>query len=63
MILSAAIVKEIQFKTNEEKNTYLKSLDENKISYIILSESSDLFIVIMEQYKDYKLCESIDIAG
>ena len=63
MILSAAIVKEIQFKTNEEKNNYLNSLNEKKISHIILSESTDLFIVIMEQYKNYKLCESIDIAG
>ena len=63
MILSAAIVKEIQFKTNEEKNNYLNSLNEKKISHIILSESTDLFLVIMEQYKNYKLCESIDIAG
>ena len=63
MILSAATVKEIQFKTNEEKNNYLNSLNEKKISHIILSESTDLFIVIMEQYKNYKLCESIDIAG
>lgn len=63
MILSAAIVKEIQFKTNEEKNNYLNSLNEKKKSYIILSESTDLFIVIMEQYKNYKLCESIDVAG
>lgn len=63
MILAAAIVKEIQFKTNKEKSNYLNSLDENKIGYIILSESTDLFIVIMEQYKKYKLCESIDIAG
>ena len=47
MILSAAIVKEIQFKTNEEKNNYLNSLNEKKKSYIILSESTDLFIVIM----------------
>ncbi len=63
MILAAAIVKEIQFNTNEEKNNYLNSLNEKKISHIILSESTDLFIVIMEQYKNYKLCESIDIAG
>ena len=34
MILAAAIIKEIQFNTNEEKNNYLNSLNEKKISLI-----------------------------
>ena len=33
MILSAAIVKEIQFKTNEEKNNYLNSLNDYMGNY------------------------------